>query len=263
MRGRGAGRVLRALRIPACPCPDHGGPEMCCQPPSCALLSWQCHQAGGREPRPPAGPVRGRVGDCAAAGLLDGRPHGRGQQELRLLPQQPLPAPRGARGRGPPLRAHQPAAALPGRHLPAHRLPRLPGKLSRPGGPGGGAQRTCVHTGAGCHAEVWARALGHIGQAGQSRARLVSQFHEIHNPLGSQVSSGSALSTPPASEQLCLELSSAPQACPSRPRDAPVSPGRGPAALSLWGGTPLSQGSESTGCTLADSLLPLWWSTGL
>lgn len=94
---------------------------------SCACPPGQCHQAGSQERRPRGGRV-GAAGDRAAAGLLAGRPDGRGQPELRLLRHQPLLPARGPRGRRPPLRPHHAAAALPRRRVPPHRLPRLPGK---------------------------------------------------------------------------------------------------------------------------------------
>ena len=91
-------------------------------------MSPQRRPASRPEPRPPGGAASGRVGDRATAGLLEGRPDRGGQPQLRLLPQQPpLPA-IGAAGRGPALRAHLPAPALPRPPVPPHRLPRLPGR---------------------------------------------------------------------------------------------------------------------------------------
>ncbi|XP_014402264.1 PREDICTED: calpain-10 isoform X7 [Myotis brandtii] len=54
------------------------------------IFPGQCHQDSGPEPWPWGDPVGGGVGDCAAAGLLEDRPDGRGQPELCLLLQQPL-----------------------------------------------------------------------------------------------------------------------------------------------------------------------------
>ncbi|XP_014402300.1 PREDICTED: calpain-10 isoform X10 [Myotis brandtii] len=58
--------------------------------PAVGLHLWKCHQDSGPEPWPWGDPVGGGVGDCAAAGLLEDRPDGRGQPELCLLLQQPL-----------------------------------------------------------------------------------------------------------------------------------------------------------------------------
>lgn len=158
---------------------------------SCACPSGQCHQAGSQERRPRGGRV-GAVGDRAAAGLLAGWPDGRGQPELRLLRHQPLLPARGPRGRRPPLRPHHPAAALPRRRVPPHRLPRLPGKTlcllgagpgrREPGrGPLGGWVSARM---AGRSAEAWARPFGRAGHAGPSPAGRVSGFHRGHDALG-------------------------------------------------------------------------------
>lgn len=71
-----------------------------------------------------------------------------------------------------------------------------------PGGRGRALQRTCVPADGRSDAETGTRSFGHIGQVGRSHTRLVSRCHETCHSLGSQVSSGSPLSTHPGSEQL-------------------------------------------------------------
>lgn len=59
----------------------------------------------------------------------------------------------------------------------------------------GGPSEELSPCGQRADAQAWTPSSGHVGQAGRSRARLISRFHQTRNSLGSQVSSGSHLST--------------------------------------------------------------------
>lgn len=110
--------------------PGRALPHTGCQHPP-VLVPPQCCQASGQGLVPGGSPALRRVGEPAATGLLASGPDGRGQQELRLLPLQPLPPFLGARGLGTPLHPDHPAPALPAQRQPAapHWLPCLPGGL--------------------------------------------------------------------------------------------------------------------------------------
>ncbi|XP_054556169.1 calpain-10 isoform X4 [Talpa occidentalis] len=126
----GGAPALRAARGPLPGCAQHLPEGRAGAVPAACLLHReglpQCHP-GRPQPPLPGGAACRRVGDRAAGGCLAGRPDGGRQQELCLLPHQPLLPALGARGRRPPQRAHHPAPALRRQPVPPHRLPRLPG----------------------------------------------------------------------------------------------------------------------------------------
>lgn len=155
-------------------------PQTGCQHPP-VLVPPQCCQASHQGHLPWGSPALRRVGDGAAAGQLESRPDGGGEQELCLLPLQPLPPFLGPRGHRSPLRPNHPAAALPAQRQPAapHWLPCLPGGLLSKGWAQGGPREPtsvpCCPSGRLPGRQSLGSA-GRISPAGWSHGRLASAF---------------------------------------------------------------------------------------